>query len=219
MKNLTKKMSTSILIIGVLLFFSCNEKNEGIERNVPKQIISISQAIEMKNEYNSTISPLIEVAKSLGKKEYQATEFAYIDLDSLKKYVAFLEKVEKLNKKKISGLRFYFAAYPNKNRYTSVNKEPKYLGRETFFIAPTIEIEETELSRTFTNLKNVPFEIVPSGSNKYIGDFKSISSLFTIKNSMSKASNLQSTTDQQEQTEENTSLILNELNLTPPPKK
>lgn len=219
MKKFTKNLSVSILTIGVLLLISCDDKNEGIEENIPKQIISISQAIEMKNEYNSTISPLIEGAKSLGENEYQATEFAYIDLDSLKKYISFLEKVEKLNKKKISGLRFYFAAYPNKKRYKSINKEPKYLGRETFFIAPTIEIEETELSRTFTNLKHVPFAIVPSGKDKYIGKFTTINELITTKNSKNQLLNLKKSEERQIQAEESTSLILNELQLTPPPKK
>jgi hypothetical protein len=221
MKKMTTKLSLPILTLGFLLLISCDDKtkNEGNESSVPKQIISINQAVEMKNEYNNTISPLIEAGKSSDNDQYQATEFAYIDLDSLKKYVAFLEKVEKLNNKKISGLRFYFAAYPNQNKFTSVNKETKYLGRETFFIAPTIEVDETELSKTYSHLKNVPFSIVPSGSNKYKGDFKSINALFTIENSVNKISIYQNSTNGKAQTVEATSLILNELQLTPPPKK
>lgn len=230
MKNLKTKMNASFLILSFLLL-SCNEKknnadiqgiigNEKIEGMIdinklaPQQIISINQAVEMKNVYNTSISPLIEMANG---NDYQATDFAFISLDSLKKYITFLEKIENLNNKKISGLRFYFAAYPNQNKFTSVDKEPKYIGRETFFIAPTVEIDETDLSKEFTNLKHVPFAITPSGSNKYVGNYKTITNLFNFGNY---SKNLKTTTtNKTEQNTEDTSLILNELQLTPPPKK
>lgn len=237
MENFTKKLSTSVVLMGVLLFNSCQDANkeeikgikgndnvgtfekQDIEKMVPNQIISLHQAIEMKDEYDSSILPLIEKAKSTNGNQYQGTEFAYIDLDSLKKYVAFLEEVEKLNNKKISGLRFYFAAYPNQNKYATVDKEPKYQGRETFFIAPTVEIEETELSRTYTNLKHVPFTIAPKGSNKYIGDFMPVADLFLNKKSINQRTNVTKQTIDKVAIEEHTSVILNELQLTPPPRR
>lgn len=236
MRNLTKKLALTILITGVTLLTSCEEKNkdveikgikgnvdlkntDDIEKMVPNQIISINQAVEMKGEYDSSILPLIEKAKSTKENEYQATEFAYIDLDSLKKYIAFIEKVESLNEMKISGLRFYFAAYPNQNKFATVDKATKYLGRETFFIAPTMEIEETEQSKKYPNLKHVPFEIISSSDNKYIGTFEPINNLFSTKNSMNKTTNSKNSSNINQKRTENTSLILNELNLTPPPKK
>lgn len=237
MENFTKKLNTSVLLMGVLLCISCQDGNkeeikgikgdvnvaaveqQDIEKMVPNQIISLNQAIEMKDEYNSSILPLIEKAKSTNGDQYQGTEFAYIDLDSLRKYVAFLEEVERLNNKKISGLRFYFASYPNQNKYVTLDKEPKYKGRETFFIAPTVEIEETELSKTYTNLKHVPFTIAPSGSNKYIGEFMPINTLFSNNNSGQQRNNFSNTPAVKKQIDDNTSLILNELQLTPPPKR
>lgn len=237
MKNFIKKLSTSVLLMSVLLFNSCQDGNkedikgikgsdnfttteqQDIKNMAPDQIISLNQAIEMKDEYDFSILPLIEKAKSVNGSEYQATEFAYIDLDSLKKYVAFLEEVERLNNKKISGLRFYFAAYPNQNKYATLDKVPKYKGRETFFIAPTVEIEETELSKTYTNLKHVPFSIAPNGSNKYKGEFMPINTLFSNKNGANQRTNFSNTTIAKQQIDDNTSLILNELQLTPPPKR
>lgn len=233
MRNLKTKMSSIVLILSFVLL-SCNEKQkevdtqgivgnqpiegmEDINKLVPQQIISVSQAVEMKNEYNTTVLPLIETAHG---NSYHATDFAFISLDSLRKYVNFLEKVEDLNNKKISGLRIYFAAYPNQSNFTSVDKEIKYKGRETFFMAPTVEIEESDLSKEFPNLKHVPFSITPSGSNKYVGNFKTITNLFNFLTSLKTTNSLKSNSlNKTEQNAEDTSLIFNEMQLTPPPKR
>ena len=127
-------MKTSYLITIVSSIFmgaflqSCSqvEYKSNVD-GVPSQLISVEQGITMKSEYDAKIAPLIKASK---QGDYDPTEFAYIELDSLRKYIAFLESVEKLNNKKISGLRIYYAAYPTTN---TGNTKMKHPGRETFF--------------------------------------------------------------------------------------
>ena len=207
------------MVIFLIVFYSCDKKEKTeiemtSEVKTPSQIISIDQAIEMKNSYQDSIGSLIMENFSTNESEYDPTLFAFIELDSLKQYIAYLEEVERLNAKKISGVRIYFAAYPNKDKFNSTNKAPIYKGRETFFFAPTMTVEPNEWGREYPNLKNIPFYIEPSGKNKLIGKYKAIDKLL-CKND-SRPINTQNDTIIET---DKTSLILNEFQLTPPPKE
>ena len=205
-----KAITTTLLFLTLLFLSSCNPKSE--EENLnnskePTQIISVDQAIEMKNFYQDSIGKLIKDNNSTPEKEYDPTLFAFIELDSLKQYIAYLDEVERLNKKKISGIRVYFAAYPDTLKNS--HKAQVYRNRETFFLAPTIEVEPNEWGRVFPNLRNVPFYIEPTGENRLIGNFKAIDGLLCKKDS--RPSNPKSNESVK------TSLILNDMQLTPPP--
>lgn len=187
-------------------------------QGVPSNIISVEQGVRMKGEYDAKIAPFIK--KSKANEDYDPTEFAYIELDSLKKYIAFLDNVEKLNGKKISGLRIYYAKYPDKDE---ANIKIKYPGRETFFFAPTINIgETTKLSaaqKEYPTLQNVPFYVASKDkNNKYKGDLKPIEGLLMsqdVRRSTSEASLQQ---NGQEQGFGEGSVLLNELHMVPPPR-
>lgn len=216
-----------VALLAVLLFIliSCKERCSKLcYTGVPEQIIDVSQAEQMYQEYRTNFAPIIEEAKSEQGNPYLTTHFAYVDLQQMKKYIAFLEEVERLNNKKISGLRFYFAAYPNSPKMTN-GKATKHKGRETFFIAPTMQIENSKIVRgtlpyNFMNLRNLPFYIKPNNKkNKYIGEFKVINSLLYSKDfGKTINSKIGDTLQKTNETNEKTSVIMNDFALTPPPK-
>lgn len=139
------------------------------------KIISIEEAIEMKKQYLDTIAPLIETDKGNG---YKATDFAWIDLASLKNYMALLDEVMEKNEAEISGIRIYFSAYPDSAAFASTSRAISFKARETVFLAPTIEVESTILSKEYNNLENLPFFIEPTDStDPYTGDFVVIEDL------------------------------------------
>lgn len=196
----------------LVLLFSCENKKEltNIKDIVtPSQIISVEQAVEMKDYYQDSIGSLIKGKNSTVDKEYEPTLFGFIELDSLRQYIDYLNEVERLNKKKISGIRVYFAAYPDTLKNST--KDQIYRKRETFFFAPTMEVEPNEWSREYPNLKNIPFYIEPSGKSKLIGKFKAIDNLLCKHDSrpIIKKNTVKESVK--------TSLILNEFQITPPP--
>lgn len=202
---------------------SCEDQKKPEIQGVPSHLISVKQGVVMKQEYKSKIGQLIESSNE--DPNYSATQFAYIELDSLKKYIAFLEHVEKLNKKKISGLRIYFAAYPEKENPDFTSLHP---GRETLFFAPTMEQKDngnlTDEQKKFGYLRNVPFAIVPKDAKeKYVGKYKAIEGLMFPKDVRSSDSTKESAQKPvlSKFVEDNgeSSLILNELNVCPPPKQ
>lgn len=210
----------SSIFIGALLQSCSNVEYKGDTTGVPSQLISVEQGINMKSEYDMKIAPLIKASKT--NEDYDPTEFAYIELDSLKKYIAFLENVERMNNKKISGLRIYYAAYPTTN---TGNAKMKHPGRETFFFAPTMEQSGgtlTEEQKQYSYLRNVPFSIIPKDeSNKFVGSFRPIEKLLFGKDVHVNTHNASLTQGKGDPLSEfgETSLLLNELNICPPPKK
>ncbi len=174
------------------------------------KIIPIEQAIEMRNEYHTHIKTAIESARGNG---YQATDFAWIDLKTLKEYVELLEQVNKSNTEKVSGVRIYFSAYPDAPTFSSDRSASIDLpARETFFIAPTVKVATTALSNQYENLEHLPFCIDASNSNNpYKGDFVVINDLLCSDDN--DAVRIARVSDYQNMT----SLIMNRSSMTPPP--
>ena len=215
----------SVAIATFCSFVGCNDakKHETesalTEPGVPTNIISVAQAIKMHDEYVNRIMPLIEKDK-LDKlnESYQATQYLYLNLDSLKQYIAFLDKVQEKNNKKISGLRLYFAAYPTVEDSKKAGFESEYPGRETMFMAPTMQVASTELSKQYTILEHIPFYIKPNGDDKYVGEYMEIEGLLCKpdnRQSKTKATTSQKSTLSGAAIE--TSLIGNKIPQCPPP--
>lgn len=186
---------------------------------VPTNIISVAQAVKMHDEYVNRIMPLIEKDKleKLNEK-YQATQYLYLNLDSLKQYIAFLDKVQEKNNKKISGLRLYFAAYPTVDDSKKAGFESTYPGRETMFMAPTMQVASTELSKQYTILEHIPFYIKPNGDDKYVGEYMEIEGLLCKPDN--RQSKTKTTTSQKNALTGaalETSLIGNKIPQCPPP--
>lgn len=174
------------------------------------KIIPIEQAVEMRNEYNTHIKASIEATRGNG---YQATDFAWIDLDTLKDYVALLEQVHKSNSGNVSGIRIYFSAYPDASTFTCDRSASVDLpARETLFVVPTVKVASTILSNQHENLEHLPFCINPTDTtDPYIGDFVVINDLLCDNDNGS------ATAARGTGYESMTSLILNRMTMTPPP--
>ena len=195
------------------LLSSCCEKkvdSAGIEN----KLISVEKGIEIKNLYHNEIGTLINESNGA---DYQHTEYAWISLDTLKKYVALLDEVENLNHKEVSGIRIYLAKYPLEGKYSDKEKRNLKPGRETVFFAPTMKIDSKDsIINKYQVLQNVPFYIKPTDVNKpYIGTFKEIKE-FGFNTAVSNEKVLK--TMNKETKENSTSLFMNDLQSFPPPK-
>ncbi|MDI9310069.1 MAG: hypothetical protein QM535_07630 [Limnohabitans sp.] len=208
-----KSKNYSLVALLLLVMCSCEPKKEATV-SIPSNVISIEKGILMKETYKNDIQKIVETNREDGK--YEGTEFAWINLDSLKNYIALLEKVSQLNNKKVSGVRIYFSQYPYQGEYTASQRERLLPGRETLFLAPTTVIPANESTKKNSILENVPFSIVPNGNDKLVGDFKVITQLLG-KGEMSSTEvrkAVTNTTNSQE-----TSLLMNDLGMYPPPKQ
>lgn len=171
------------------------------------RIIPIDDAIQMKNEYTTHISPLI----AQRGPNYTPTEFGWIKIEDLRKYLTLLEQVEKVNNKSISGIRIYFSAYPESAEFQSSGEKVPESGRETFFLVPTIKVASTPESLRYENLEHLPFCIDPfdASNNELEGEFVVINGLRHSHDNPS------TTTD--DDYSNKTSLVMNRYGITPPP--
>lgn len=207
----TKGTIALFLALMLQLLTSCDPKAE-TDVKMPHNIIPVTKGIMMKQTYNNDIQKIIERNRDNGT--YQGTEFAWINLDSLKNYIALLDKVSELNNKKITGMRIYFSEYPKTAQYSKEQIEKLIPGRETIFFAPTIATASTETSKRYPILEHVPFSIKNTGENKLKGNLEVITRLLS-------EGERNNTTFQKQRFQEvdETSLLLNEVAMFPPPKK
>lgn len=170
------------------------------------KIISIEKAIEMKNEYKTHIKPLIENYRGNG---YKATEFAWIDMETLKDYLKKIDEVEAKNDTIVSGIRIYFGAHL-KITTADTKTEEMFSERESVFLVPTVDVSTVASSVDYPNLHHLPFCIAPNDPNNPLkGSFEIIEALLNPKDEI----NGNGTSNYGNKT----SLIMDEMNLTPPP--
>lgn len=218
MNTLRKNLLFITALLGMLS--SCETpKKETKTVKLPQNIISVKKGILMKETYKRNTQAIIERNKENGN--YQATEYAWIDLDSLKNYIALLDKVAELNNTKVTGVRIYFSQYPEdeKNyRYSKEEKNKLLPGRETLFFAPTMKSNSNPLANKYPILENVPFYIQHTNENPLVGEFKVIDRLNNPNRATINMTKFTSTTNSVEDESNETSLLLNELAMFPPPK-
>lgn len=93
----------------------------------PQQAISVEEADRLEEEFKATRSAVLDTA--LG---FEDTRDFWFSLDTLKKYISYVEQQGKLRGKKDLGIRIYFAAYPPNGNYP----DPGY---STVFLVPTAQ--------------------------------------------------------------------------------
>lgn len=143
MKTLLKSLlSFFIVLILVVISASCESKVDP-----PKQTISYEMADSLENNFTATRSRVIR--QYLG---YEDTRDFWFSLDSLKKYIEYVEYEAKKKNLSNLGVRIYFAAYPPSNGGIDS------LGYSTVFFAPTAQKETSPLKQGF-----VPFS--PTNEN------------------------------------------------------
>ena len=133
MKRIAKLLVCTItILLLVITVASCEHKKEA-----PEQAISLEEATRLENEFQNTRSQIIDSA--LGITD---TRDFWFSIDTLKKYIEYVEYNGKKMGKKNLGLRIYFAAYPENSNYP----DPGY---STVFIVPTAEAEDSPLRQGF----------------------------------------------------------------------
>lgn len=125
-----------------IFFFSACEK----VIDPPQQTISVAEADRLEEEFKGTRAKILNAA--LG---FEDTRDFWFSIDTLKKYIAYVEQQGKKMGKENLGIRIYFAAYPEKSDYP----DPGYA---TVFLVPTSLEEPSNLKRGF-------FPIEPTNQN------------------------------------------------------
>ncbi|WP_432411160.1 hypothetical protein [Rasiella sp. SM2506] len=201
----------------------------------PAQIIPVAQAKQMFDSYSDRRVPIIKSfeEKVDSTQEFHPTRYGEYDYETVKNYMAFIESEAALAKVKIGGLRFYFTNYPDAASFD--NGTPvKYPRQNSFILVPTTEIDGKQQGfitrttddggRTIVSVKDwlqeqpIPIQDQNEGTDtpkqigalqkgNYVGSMKP--QLLFINPVTGIASPVQIGSD--------VSLILNEINLRPPP--
>jgi len=172
MKLLINPIKQSILILLTLLFvISCKEENQSTNtllqeykekidalqkenkilqeqlaprsNKKPNNIIQSDFAQEIYHLYDKREALINKVVgEDREGNEFRATRSLFYDIDDLYDYLSYIKKLSEKAEVQPSGLRFYFALYPDD--YTRKGKDKKYAKRQTFFIAPTKEVKDAQ---------------------------------------------------------------------------
>jgi hypothetical protein len=236
------KSFNPFLIIPLLLFafiFSSGalKGEEPIEDIKPqddilkKHLISSAQGKEMFAEFDKNrVQVLDSKLQDLYRdRNFEDTKFIWYSLDEIKAYLKYIESIQKANPKQdVSGLRIYFAAYPNSEKFES-GRTINHPKQQTVFMIPTVAVEGGD--KEYNNLNHLPFIIQSSTSNKLEGQFEIVEEFMDGHNKkerlelfrkqakkIEKASVGISASLFSSDTEE-TSTIYNEGEMTPPPYK
>ncbi|WP_405291034.1 hypothetical protein [Algibacter sp. Ld11] len=236
------KTFNPFLIIPLLLFayiFSSGalKDENSIEKIKPqddilkKHLISSAQGKEMFAEFDKNRAQVIDSnLQDLYKdRNFEDTKFIWYSLDEIKAYLKYVEAIQKANPKQdVSGLRIYFAAYPNSKRFKSGNaiKHPK---QQTVFMVPTVAVKGGD--KEYNNLNHLPFVIQSSSPNKLEGQFEIVEELMDGHNKKDRLELFRKQTKRFQKAGVNfsaslfparaseTSTIYNEGEMTPPPYK
>lgn len=212
----------------LLVLSSCSEPNKkhDVKVETPNQIIEIKTAIKM---YQEDLKIKEKVINPTLKELYQDdtfvdTQFAWFSLDEMRDYIKYIDAIQKENPQhNVSGIRVYFGRY-------SKNNATKYPNQQTVFMVPTVN--NKGINSNHENLNHLPFAILPNeGNNPIKGEYAIIEELLLnfnkkdrIKNFMNNSTNTQkagfsSPTIDYSPVQQLTSVILNEGEMAPPPKK
>lgn len=119
-------------LISVFLFSSCEEIIDP-----PQQSITAEEANILEEEFKETRARILN--DTLG---FVDTRDFWFSLDSLKRYIEYVEQEGKRMGKQNLGIRIYFAAYPPESNYP----DP---GFSTVFLAPTGQDPNNGLQKGF----------------------------------------------------------------------
>lgn len=202
-----------------MLLIGCQEKPDKPREDIvkaPEQIISTKQAQELFDNYSHKRVPLIQKYEdSLNPEEkFDVARYGYYDYRTIKEYIAYIEQEAKHANVDISTIRFYFANYPDKFKDGESAKHPR---QNSFFLVPTLKQDGKEF----------PFSVVSDGKENYRAKLlkdnfklqeKGIGAMLYERNA-SNASFFPNFFNKPDTffLDDEVSLILNEINVVPPP--
>jgi len=152
MKVLKSNILFFIFLSASLTFFvACKEKEETSQERKLSQTISVEEANELEEYYKRTRSTILN--DTLG---FEDTREFWFSLETLKDYIAFVEREAAKTGKTNLGMRIYLGAYPEDSSYP----DAKYT---TVFLVPTAPASQNPLKKGFfpiqeenENLNNIP---------------------------------------------------------------
>lgn len=152
-------ITNRLLLLAFLstLFFSCQEIGSD-HTDPPKEIISVEQAREMYNAYSERRVPIIQQYEDSivsDTSPFTPTRYAEYDLETLKRYVAYIEYEAKRANVDIKTLRFYLANYPNIDKFKN-GETVKYPRRNSFFVLPTMAYEGKNVGFSIEDIDGTP---------------------------------------------------------------
>lgn len=239
MKKFVISVARSTWLVTLLLILvACEEPidPEPPNTNPPDQIVSVGQAKQMFDAYSNRRVPIIKRYEETvvdSTQEFYPTRFGEYDYETVKKYLAFIESEAALANVKIDGLRFYLTNYPNASTFED-GTPVKFPRQNSFVLVPTTEVDGEQQGfitrttadggRTVVLIKDwlqeqftpqdqqnkeddAPRQIGALQTGGYAGSIKP--QLLFINPVTGIASPVAAGDD--------ISLILNEINLTPPP--
>lgn len=170
MKN-TPKVTHLLMALMFLALASCQHKEKKEEPREepkervkpPKQIISIEESRSLYDNYSKNRVDIIQQfeAERSPERKFDVARFSSFDYATIKQYMAFIEQEAKDAKVDISSLRFYFANYPDKEKFPD-GKRIVHPRQNSIFIVPTIEVDGQDFG----------FYIGEDGEAKLIKDTK-----------------------------------------------
>ncbi|WP_106791937.1 hypothetical protein [Aquimarina sp. Aq78] len=111
---------------------------EKSNRSRPKNIISFEQAQRIYKAYDDRADLISEVVNSNSNDgSFKPTRSMFYEISELRSYLSYVDELSQKAGIKTTGLRFYFALYPN--TYVSSTGSDINARHQTIFIAPTLE--------------------------------------------------------------------------------
>ncbi|WP_152538646.1 hypothetical protein [Aquimarina macrocephali] len=104
----------------------------------PKNIISFAQAQRIYKAYDDRADLISEVVNSNSNDgSFKPTRSMFYEISELRSYLSYVDELSQRAGVTTTGLRFYFALYPN--TYVSSTGSDINARHQTIFIAPTLE--------------------------------------------------------------------------------
>lgn len=149
-----------VFILFTFLIISCqNEKpSDCLEKENskrPAQAINYEEAASMFKTYDNGQKKVLDeyIIKRSRGKDSVSTVSIFFEIDELKQYIAYIERLSKEKEIELTGIRIFNAAYP-----ADYEKE-EYQNRTTTILFPTTNIGDK---------KNIAYEPLESGIKKPI---------------------------------------------------
>lgn len=142
MKNVFKQFLKSAAGLACIVFLLNSCQASLTEQKKPDETISLERAQSMYRAYQPRFEALTELRE--GKEE---ARYGWQSLAFFKSYIAYLEYESQKINVQISGLRLYYAAYPDEDSLSH-----KQAGYQTYMFIPTYYDEATDTHIAFDPL-------------------------------------------------------------------
>ncbi len=145
MKN-NRKVAALLLVSFLLIFGACQQRPKQEEPtepvSPPKGIISLEESKSLYDNYTKHRMGMIQEYELERKpdEKFVPARLSSFSFAEMKQYMAYVEQEAKKAQVEVSSLRFYFANYPDNERFPDGDKvvHPR---QNSIFIVPTMKVD------------------------------------------------------------------------------